>query len=502
MKPLGGPDREITLGAPRPTAPGRGPSPMDDWTLAGLLYLAVELVGIASAVHVLLQGRTPQGAIAWLFFLVTLPVAAVPLYWVFGPRRYEGYLGARLEGNAVFDPVAEQLRASGERFFVDEPERPELLVALERLVRLPFLSHNRVELLVDGERTFDAIVEAIEAAEQYVLVQFYIVRDDAIGRRLASALTAAAGRGVAVHFLFDGIGSATLDGAFLNRLREAGVEVHAFATASRSHRLQLNFRNHRKVVVVDGTAAFTGGLNVGDEYLGGDPRLSPWRDTFVRVTGPAALAVQLSFLEDWHWATDELPDWRWQPVAAPDGSDRSVLVLPTGPADPLESCSLMFVGLIHRARERLWIATPYFVFDQQITSALQLAALRGVDVRVLLPAVADHAATHYAGWSYFDEVLESGCRIFRFTDGFSHQKVVLVDSDLALVGSANLDNRSMRLNFELGVLVESEAFAGEVEAMLEADLDRCIEAQVGEFADKPLTFRRLARLALLFAPIL
>ena len=475
---------------------------MPDPTLAGLLYLAIELIGVASAVHVLLQGRTPQGATAWLFFLVSLPVVAVPLYWIFGPRRYEGYRGARLQGYAVYDPVIDSLRASGERFFIDAPERPPLLVALERLVRLPFLSHNRVELLVDGQRTFDAILEEIAGAERYVLLQFYIVRDDGIGRRLEAALTRALERGVRVYFLFDGIGSAGLSSAYITRLRRAGAQINAFATASRSHRLQLNFRNHRKVVVVDGELAFTGGLNVGDEYLGADPKLSPWRDTFVRLSGPAAQAVQLSLLEDWYWATDELPDWTWVPKPDVAGGDESVLIVPTGPADPMESCSLLFVGLIHRAQERLWIATPYFVFDQQITSALQLAALRGVDVRILVPKNGDHAPTYLAGWSYFDEVLESGCRLFQYTDGFCHQKVLLADSDLALVGSANLDNRSMRLNFELGALVEGVLFAAEVASMLEGDLARSEEVQQGDFARKPLHFRLLARFARLFAPIL
>lgn len=475
---------------------------MFDWTLAGLLYLLVELIGIASAVHVLLQGRTPQGAVAWLLFLVTVPPLAVPLYWIFGPRRYEGYRGARLEGNAVFDPVVDALRESGERYFVDAPERPALLVALERLVRLPFLSHNRVELLVDGDRTFEAILEEIDAAAQYVLVQFYIVRDDQIGRRLEASLTAALQRGVRVYFLYDGIGSATLSSAYLMRLRRAGAEMNAFATASRSHRLQLNFRNHRKAVVVDGKVAFTGGLNVGDEYLGADPKLSPWRDTFIRISGPAALGVQLSFLEDWHWATAELPDWSWDPMADGEGSDQSVLIVPTGPADPMESCSLLFVGLIHRAQDRLWIATPYFVFDQQVTSALQLAALRGVDVRILVPEVGDHAATYFAGWSYFDEVLESGCRLFQYTAGFCHQKVLLVDSDLSLVGSANLDNRSMRLNFELGALVEGAAFAADVQAMLADDFSGAKEVQLGDFGRQPFHFRLLARFARLFAPIL
>jgi len=307
---------------------------------------------------------------------------------------------------------------------------------------------------------------------------------------------------VRVYFLYDGIGSATLSSAYLMRLRRAGAEINAFATASRSHRLQLNFRNHRKAVVIDGRVAFTGGLNVGDEYLGGDPELSPWRDTFIRISGPAALGVQLSFLEDWHWATADLPDWTWDPTADAEGGDQSVLIVPTGPADPMESCSLLFVGLIHRAQDRLWIATPYFVFDQQVTSALQLAALRGVDVRVLLPEVGDHAATYFAGWSYFDEVLESGCRLFQFTEGFCHQKVLLVDSDLTLVGSANLDNRSMRLNFELGALVEGGEFAADTEAMLVDDFSNAKEVQLGDFGRQPFHFRLLARFARLFAPIL
>ncbi|MEM1452582.1 MAG: cardiolipin synthase [Planctomycetota bacterium] len=480
---------------------------LDGWTIAGLLYALFEISGVLSAMHVLMHGRTPQGAIAWLLFLLAIPPLAVPLYWIFGPRKYANYVDSRLKADTPFDPVVDHLREAGEPFIVDLEEgqqglRGSGLVSLERLVRVPFLDHNDVELLIDGTATFDAIFEAIDGAQDYVLLQFFIVKADDIGKKLAAHLIAARERGVRVYFLFDEIGSRKLSASYLRELRGAGAEVKAFSTTRQSHRLQLNFRNHRKIVVADGRVALTGGINVGDEYLGHHQRLSPWRDTFVRVTGPAVQVIQLSFLEDWHWATDEIPEWNWDPAAAPSGRNRSVLVLPTGPADPMETCSLVFVGLIHGARERLWIATPYFVFDSQVTTALQVAALRGVDVRIIVPGIGDHRSTFFAGWSYYDEVLESGARILKYGDGFPHQKVVLVDDSIAMVGSANLDNRSMRLNFELGVLVEDRDFASEVEAMLQADLDRSTDVRRDEFGRKSFFFRLTARFARLFAPIL
>ncbi|MEM9802961.1 MAG: cardiolipin synthase [Planctomycetota bacterium] len=475
---------------------------MENWTVAGIVYALFEIVGVLSGMHALLNGRTPQGTIAWLFFLVTLPFLAVPLYWVFGPRRYSDYIDARLRTDTPFDGVVDGLRSAGEPFIVDRDEAPHMVVALERLVRLPFLHGNDADLLVDGDTTFDAILQAIDDAEDYVLLQFFIVRADAIGTELGRRLRAAVERGVRVCFLYDEIGSRKLSVAYIRGLRHAGAELRSFSTTRRAHRLQLNFRNHRKLVVVDGNVALLGGLNVGVEYRGEHSRLSPWRDTFMRVHGPIVQALQLSFLEDWHWATDDVPDWNWAPRAAPSGESRWMLALPTGPADALETCSLVFIALIHGARERLWIATPYFVFDAQITTALQAAALRGVDVRILVPANGDSPAPFYAGWSFYDEVLESGCRILEYREGFMHQKVVLVDDRHAMVGSANLDNRSMRLNFELGVLVEDAAFTAEVEAMLEADFERARDVGRGDFRKKGLWFRLGARTARLFAPVL
>ncbi|MEC8493931.1 MAG: cardiolipin synthase [Planctomycetota bacterium] len=478
---------------------------LDHWTLA-LLLIALETAGVVSVLHVLMRGPTPQGVLAWSFFLLVLPIFAVPLYWIFGPHKYDGYIDARRTTAAPFHGVVETLREEAVPMIVERDEEAPLIVALERLVRLPLTSGNRAELLVDGDATRAAIFEAIDAARQTVLLQFFIVRDDGFGQGLSARLEAARARGVRVCFIYDEIGSHGLTRRFIRRLRSAGVQIQPFGASRRSHRFQLNFRNHRKVVVIDGALGFVGGLNIGDEYLGLDPELSPWRDTFVRVRGPVVAALQLSFLEDWHWATDQVPDWPWPVLAAPDATEDGraghAIALPTGPADPFETCSLAFVALIDAAEDRLWIATPYFVFDAQIMAALQLAALRGVDVRVLVPERADHAMAYYAGWSYHSRVLESGCRIFRYTNGFMHQKVLLVDDRWAMVGTKNLDNRSMRLNFEISLLVECPVFAGEVEDMLQRDFEASGEVTRERLAGLSPWFRLKSRAARLFAPIL
>ena len=474
----------------------------EQWTIWAALAFAFHVAGAASCVHVIMTGRTPQGAIAWIFFLIVVPYLAVPLYWIFGPRRYNGYIDARAGTSSPFDDVIAELEANGEPFIVPEPTQRPLMIALERLVRLPVTSDNYVELLENGDATFEAIFRAIDDAEDYVLLQFFIVRADRIGNKLRDKLHAARSRGVRVAFLFDEIGSRKLDGDYVKSLCAKTMSTRPFSTTRKSYRFQLNFRNHRKLVIVDGRVGFIGGLNLGDEYMGEDPKLSPWRDTFARVTGPSVQALQLSFLEDWHWATDEIPDWNWQPAAAESEERYQALVLPTGPADSVETGSLLFVSLFNSATTRLWISTPYFVFDSQILSALQIAALRGVDVRIMLPERSDYQTAYYAGWSFHEEVLEAGCRLFRYKAGFLHQKVVLVDDDISVVGTMNLDNRSMRLNFEISLLVEDERFAGKVEAMLVADFAECNEVKKGDLNKRSKWFRFKARTARLFAPIL
>jgi cardiolipin synthase len=378
--------------------------------------------------------------------------------------------------------------------------------SLTRLGGMPFLPGNSVRTLVNGAATFEAIFDAIGNARHYVIVQFFIVRDDALGEMLKDALIAKASQGVRVYFLYDSIGSFDLPHRYVAALRAGGVEMHPFATNRRFvNRLQLNFRNHRKIVAVDGERAFVGGHNVGVEYLGGRAPLSPWRDTHIEVRGPAVASIQFVFTEDWHWATQQLPEFA-MPAATPGDPSRNegmhCLVVPSGPADKQETCSLFFVEAINAARERVWITTPYLVPDEAVFSALRLAVLRGVDVRILIPCRRDHLVVFAASKLYAYDSLRAGIRIFRYQPGFLHQKVILIDSVAAAIGSANLDNRSFRLNFEIMVLTVDHGFAQEVETMLLNDFAESLEIDRNEYRHASALRRVLMHVARLFSPIL
>ncbi|CAM2065795.1 cardiolipin synthase [Sulfidibacter corallicola] len=304
-----------------------------------------------------------------------------------------------------------------------------------------------------------------------------------------------------VYLLYDDLGSVEPPEVSLDQVRMAGGYVASFRTAlGLGKRFQINFRNHRKIVVVDGTKAFVGGHNVGDQYLGRNDYFGRWRDTHIWIEGPAVPCIQLSFLEDWHWATQETLELRWSPraVAIPG---QKVLVLPWGPADELNTGSLFFVHVIHQARERLWIASPYFVPDDQVVAALELAVIRGVDVRILVPQKPDHLLVYLSGFTYIEEMAPSGVKFYRYQPGFLHQKVMLVDDDVAAVGTANLDYRSLYINFEMTLLSVDRTFATEVAEMLEQDFRDARQIGVEEFEARPIWFRVAARVARLLAPL-
>ncbi len=479
-------------------------------SIVATIALIFTLMGVASAIHAIMNTRTSQGAIAWAVSLVSVPYVAVPAYWVLGRSKFEGYVGARqLDEERLRELVPEAFQ---------EPPRPEILVTpetlekegvlagyhvLNRLTDFPLTRGNEVELLVDGDATFESILAGIDRAQDYILVQFFIVKDDEVGTALQRRLIAKAKEGVRVYFVYDEIGSNKLPRSYGEELRAAGVEFSPFNTTQGSrNRFQLNFRNHRKIVVVDGREGWVGGHNVGDEYLGRDPKFGHWRDTHIRILGPAVLMLQFSFVEDWHWATKQAPrklNWR---AAQSETRDQRVIVVPSSPADERETATLLFLQAITGAKERIWIASPYFVPDPDILGALQLADLRGVDVRILIPDEPDHMLVYLAAFTFVEELRETEIEFYRYQDGFLHQKVLLIDDRVAAVGTANLDNRSMRLNFEVMAVVADQPFASEIEQMLEADFAKSRRMAPDELSRKSWWFRFKARAARLAGPIL
>lgn len=472
-----------------------------NWLDVGFGVACIHALGIIAAIHAVLTVRTSQGAVAWAVSLTTMPYLTLIPYLFLGRSKFVGYVEARRARNEALQSRMGEIQWTGEPP-VSIDAHPEF-AALTAMTRMPFVAGNHVRLLVNGRATFEAVFAAIDRARDYILVQFFIVKDDALGRALAARLLARAATGVKVYFLYDRIGSHDLPRSYCEKLREGGVLVHEFAAARRGiivNRFQLNFRNHRKIVVVDGNEAFVGGHNVGVEYLGERPPLAPWRDTHVSVRGPAVVGIQRAFAEDWHWSTGTVPELNRQPAAS--GEDMHCQVVPSGPADRLETSSLFFVTLINAAQKRVWLATPYFVPDEAVFSALRLAVLRGVDVRLLIPDRADHYVVFEATTSYAFEAARSGIQVYRYQHGFVHQKVVLIDDSAAAVGSANLDNRSLRLNFELMLLTVDRAFADGVASMLTNDFARAALLDKDDFRKVPRWRQLVMRVARLFAPIL
>ncbi len=466
-------------------------------TILIVALIALEGVALYFAWRAIKTARTPQGAMGWAIFLVTAPYLGVPLYLFLGHNKYRGYEISRASSERVLEGVAayrEQYKPKS------KPKNDTTL--FEKIGELPGVDGNGFQLLIDGEATFAAIFEAIDAARSYVLVQSYIVHDDGVGRALCDHMIRAAERGVSVRFMVDAVGSKALPPTYFGRLRKAGVQfVDPKSTHGPKYRFELNFRNHRKTVVVDGHVGFTGGLNFGDEYKGLDPRFGAWRDTHIRLTGPVVSQLQLIFAEDWHWATEEIliDDLNWK--ADRDKADMTSLLVATGPGDALESGALFFISCIAEAKTRVWIASPYFVPDIDILSALKLAALRGLDVRLLVPEVIDHTVPWLAAFAYFDEIRDVGVKVMRYDSGFMHQKVVLVDDTLAAVGTMNMDNRSFRLNFETMAVYFDEAAASEVEAMFKADFERSFEL-TKRLSEQPRRIQIGAPLSRLVSPLL
>jgi cardiolipin synthase len=471
-------------------------------TMTGIL-LVFQILGLISSVHAILQTRTSQGAIAWVVSLNALPIVAVPAYWVLGRSKFNGYVDMHQDISAEIQDEIEQFAKKLDPYKVEAPQTFPEYEAVKKLARYQFLRGNKVELLVDGQATYDSIADGIEKAESYILFQFYILRSDGIGNRFKDQLIRKAEQGLSVYVLYDELGSSGLKADWLADFSAAGIQILPFNTRQGPrNRFQLNFRNHRKIVVVDGKSTWIGGLNVGDDYLGKDPKLSPWRDTHIHILGPAALAAQSSFLADWHWASHEiLNGLSWVPQAAFDSS-QNVLILASGPADKLETASLFFTNILNLARERIWIATPYFIPDEATMVALRLALLKGLEVLILTPELNDNWFVRQAANVYLSELKELGAKIYFYDKGFMHQKVMLLDDRLAIVGTVNFDNRSFRLNFEVTGAVADREFAGELERMLLDDLSHSTELIDYNLEEQPLLERFKARGAALMAPVL
>lgn len=484
------------------------PQSLAIWISAAALVLNYAIIA-ALIPRILLQRREPAATLAWVYFVLLVPFLGLVAFWALGTTRIKLRRWRRRE--------LETGRMPSLAAFLDASATVELPPSLpscslgQGLMRMAMrLSDaqptpgNLVVISTEGPEIFKMLTASIEAATHHVHLQFYIWAPDATGTRLRDALVAAAKRGVEVRILLDHFGVAAKLW-FFRSLLEAGGQVAWFMPVSLfTFRLSINHRNHRKLVIIDGKLGATGGMNVGDEYAGIDPD-RPWLDVMFRLEGPSVAGLQSTFAQDWYRTTsEELASSEYFPLAGFPGEEW-VQVVDSGPDDehhhPIHALVVAAIGL---SRERVWIATPYFVPDKALATALETAALRGVEVVLLLPGeINDSAIVRHAARSFLEPLLSAGVIVREMEGAFLHAKLMLVDDSIATAGSANLDERSMRLNFETNAFFYSPGAVADVERVIEQVQARCAPPiDFSTFRARSRRTKLLEAVSRLMAPIL
>ncbi|MDP4098937.1 cardiolipin synthase [Paenibacillus sp. P96] len=476
-----------------------------------MLWLVIALLIFIFQVGTILifEFRNPAKTVAWLFILFCFPLIGFVVYY-FMAQDYTKRKFMRHRGSYLFQELKDRLwqqtkvigrieQMNNPGFFTQE----RLFNLLSRLSESPITGCNITRVLTNGEEAFPDMLLAMERAKHHIHIEFYIFRNDEIGMRFQQVLKQKAREGVRVRFVVDGLGSYHLPRSFIRDCQEAGVEFHFFlppliATMDR----RVNYRNHRKILVVDGTVGFVGGINVGNDYLGLYPKLGFWRDTHIRIEGDAVYFLQNTFLGDWRLASGErIYDENLFPPHQCQGNEQ-VQVLASGPDQDWDAIQEMCFGALTLAQNRIWLTTPYFIPDPGIYEALKTAAVSGVDVRIIIPLKTDSVWVHFASLSYIQELLEAGVKFYQYHKGFIHAKVMIVDELLASVGTANLDMRSFFYNFELNAVLFSKEAIDRLVRDFEEDLQHSRPIDHEEFANRSRIQKIAEILTRMLSPLL
>ncbi|MCA1031075.1 cardiolipin synthase [Bacillus timonensis] len=472
-------------------------------TFSIFFTLSVIFIGFV----IFLENRHPTQTLTWIIVLGSFPVLGFFFYLMFG-RNYRKK--RMFQKKALLDEEA-YLKVEG---YIDHNEEKiehmgdhqQLLFRLaHKLGKSPISFATQTRVLTNGEETYRALFESLRKAQHHIHLEYYIVRSDEIGKELQEILIEKAKSGVEVRFLFDAVGSWRLSKSYIVELQQAGVEMVPFSPVRLPFlNNKINFRNHRKIVVVDGTVGFVGGLNIGDEYLGKDKYFGFWRDTHLILEGEAVRSLQLIFLQDWYYMTGEShvnPQYL-SPKLLKENQYGGVQLIAGGPDNEWEIIKNLFFSMIISAKKSIWIASPYFIPDEDILSALKIAALSGIDVRIIVPKRPDKKIVFYASRSYFPTLLEAGAKLYEYRKGFMHSKIVIVDSELASIGTSNMDMRSFHLNFEVNAFLYRTTSTHTLVKDFENDLKHSYEIEVEVFKKRPIWQRIFESTARLLSPLL
>ncbi len=459
------------------------------------------------AIFIFLENKNPSKTLAWLLVLFLLPWVGFVLYIILGRTTFKR---RSLADKGLKDPMyladTAKMQTSALKskdLFRNKTNIRKLINLLLQNSSSIMTSNNDVEVLTNGEATFDSMLKAIENARHHIHMEYFIIKDSEIGERFKRLLMKKAKEGVEVRIIYDAVGCWKLSDAFINDLSGAGVEIRPFHPVlfpllSRD----LNYRNHRKITVVDGTIGFVGGLNIGDEYLGRNKRLGFWRDTHLKIKGEASAILQLIFFSGWaHVTKEELPvDSNYYPPYITYG-DTLMQIVASGPDSSWQNIMQAYFKMITLAEERLWITTPYLVPHEGVLLALKTAALSGIDVRIIIPSKADHFFVYWASQDNIEDLLEAGVRIYRYNKGFIHAKMFLLDDVCTSIGTANLDFRSLELSYEVNAFIYDKEVVSRVIRDFRKDFVDSDEILLSEFRARPLRHKILESLGRLVSPL-
>ncbi|MFW7381611.1 MAG: cardiolipin synthase [Oligoflexus sp.] len=459
--------------------------------------VVVYLLALLNVVKILRDEMNPTAATAWILVNLSFPLIGVPLYYFLGQNKLKGYSKRRRATQSIYSSQREAQKL--EHLIKNNAKDDEKDDVPQNMI-LVKPSFNEIAILDDGTRAFREIFQAISQAKTFILVQYYIFRPDRLGRHFKDLLMERAKHGVQIFFIFDNLGSFGMTARYLRDLKKAGVHVARFLPFHVRFNLQINYRNHRKLVVVDGHTAFVGGMNVGTEYLG---KTRFWRDTQLKIQGPAIIQLMDTFLDDWNFAVRGkrryLPLKYFRHATQLERGKIPTRVISFGPGDQLAIGLYLFMHLIQLANKRIIIATPYFIPDVVLERCLELALQRGVEVTLIIPQKPDHWFIKPISHVSIRRFAKAGGRVFLYENGFMHQKVMLIDDLHALIGTSNFDNRSIYLNFETCLVMSEQGFAGQVAQMLQKDLQESRPLDPKEH--ESTSYLILANLARLLAPL-
>lgn len=473
---------------------------LDNWIFY-LLTLLYTLAAVVIVLVVITENRNPIKTLAWVMILLFLPPIGLILYFFLGQNVARQRLISKRNLKKLLEHV-EIPQLTPNKVDISERNRPLVRLAY-RIAGAPLYIGNKIEVFTSGGKKLDALFAELRRATNFIHIQYYIFEPDNLGHEIREILIERAKAGVKVRVLYDDVGSWGLKEPFLAPMRAVGIEAHPFQKVSFPKLAnRINYRNHRKVVVIDGVTAFMGGMNIADRYRDG-LEWGCWRDTHMQLWGPAVQALQSSFSVDWSYAGyGLLSDPIYYPPQLPLVDGATMQVVTGGPLGEWGAMMMPIVKAITSAQKSIYIQTPYFVPDENLQKSLQIAALARIDVRIMIPERSDSAMLRLATRSYIRQMLRAGVKVYFYQKGFLHAKTMVIDDDFTSIGSANMDSRSLDINFEISAFVYNSTLAAQQKEVFLADMNHCKQLELKEWKKRPFLSKVKESVVRLFSPLL